>query len=224
MAIYLKSTKDVSMNGVKILTHGLSGAGKTWLCRTLPSPVIISAESGLLTLKDMDLPYIEVGSMSDLRDAYRWATESQEADQFESIALDSISEIGEVCLSEEKTRQKDGRAAYGEMNEAVAKVIRSFRDIKGKHVYMSAKTEKIQDDKGRILYGPSMPGKTLTNQLAYWFDMVFALRVETDQETGEKWRGLLCDGDEIWMAKNRGGMLDQWEPADLGEIIKKVAK
>jgi hypothetical protein len=32
-------------------------------------------------------------------EAYRWVTESDEAKHFESIALDSISEIAEVVLN-----------------------------------------------------------------------------------------------------------------------------
>jgi phage nucleotide-binding protein len=223
MAITLKSTKDVAVEGVKILTHAPSGYGKTWLIRTLPTPFIISAESGLLSLSDCDIPYAEVSTIEDVQDVYLWAMQSEESKHFESIALDSISEIAEVVLSSEKSKSKDGRAAYGEMNDIMGQLIRSFRDIKGKNVYMSAKTEKVLDEKGRILYGPSMPGKSLTVQIPYWFDMVFALRVETADD-GQKWRGLLCEGDDIWMAKNRGGRLEKWESPDLGAIIKKVSE
>ena len=221
MAIVLKSTASVAVDGVKILCHGQSGAGKTYLIRSLPTPVVISAESGLLSLSDCEISFIEVNSIDGVREAYRWATESKEAEQFESIALDSISEIAEVVLTNEKAKSKDGRAAYGEMAEIVAQLVRAFRDIRGKNVYMSAKTEKIQDEKGRVLYGASMPGKTLTNSIAYWFDLVLALRVE-HSESGEKVRAIMCEGDDLWSAKNRGGKLQAWEAPDLGEIIRKV--
>lgn len=221
MAISLMNTKDVLHSGVKILVHGNSGVGKTWLCRTLPNPIIISAESGLLTLKDCNLPYMEVKTILDLQEAFKWITESEEGKKFDSVALDSISEISEVVLSHEKSKTKDGRQAYGETNESVAKIIRAFRDIKGKHVYMSAKTEKATDERGRILYSPSLVGKTLSMQIPYWFDMVFALRVE-QKEDGTKWRGLLTETDDIWTAKNRGGYLDTWEAPDLGKIIGKI--
>jgi hypothetical protein len=222
MAIQLKNTAQVALDGVKILVYALSGAGKTWLNRTLPNPVIISAESGLLSLQDQELPYIEVATLADLRDAYKWATESEEAKGFESISLDSISEIAEVILNAEKKTSKDGRAAYGATNDTVAELIRAFRDIRGKHVYFSAKCEKVQDEQGRLLYGPSMPGKTLTQGLPYYFDLVLALRVEKDQESGAQYRILQAETDGLWAAKNRGGKLEMWEQADLGEIIKKV--
>ena len=227
MAVQLKSTKNVATDGVKILVHAPSGYGKTHLIRTLPNPFIISAESGLLSLGDCDLPYAEVQTIDDVKEVYEWIVRSEEAKAFDSIALDSISEIAEVVLSDEKNKPTkdgkgvDGRAAYGNMADIMGQLIRAFRDIRGKNIYMSAKTEKVQDERGRILYGPSMPGKTLTNGLAYFFDFVFALRVETGED-GAKWRGLLCDGDDIWMAKNRGGRLDTWEAPDLGAIIRKV--
>lgn len=50
MAINLRNTNDVSINGVKVLVYGQAGAGKTHLIRTLPHPVILSAEGGLLSL------------------------------------------------------------------------------------------------------------------------------------------------------------------------------
>lgn len=214
MAIKLQSTKDVHTNGFKVLVYGDSGVGKTTLIKTLPKPVIISAESGLMSLKDMDIPYYEITSLNDLYEAYQACVDSD----FESIALDSISEIAEVVLSYEKKQTKDGRQAYGAMNDKLADLIRAFRDIKGKNVYMSAKLEKAQDEMGRVLYSPSMPGKTLTQNLPYYFDLVFALRAEKDED-GNIQRALQTDTDGLWRAKSRGLALEFWEPADLGRII-----
>lgn len=131
MAISLRSTKDVHTNGVKLLVYGQAGAGKTSLIPTLPNPIVLSAEGGLLSIRDANVPYIEVSSMSDIQEAYKWLTESDEAKQFESVALDSISEIGEVVLNYERKQTKDPRQAYGAMAEQVADLIRAFRDLSG---------------------------------------------------------------------------------------------
>lgn len=222
MAINLRSTATVHSNGVKILTYGLSGVGKTHLIQTLPNPVIISAEGGLLSLKGADIPYIEVSDVAGVHEAYRWLTESEEATKFDSVALDSISEIAEVVLSTEKKRSKDGRAAYGETNDVMGELIRAFRDLPRKNVYFSAKAEKMQDETGRILYAPSMPGKTLSQGLPYYFDLCLALRMDKDAD-GNTVRALMCETDGLWMAKNRGGSLEPWEAPDLGAIIAKVS-
>ena len=221
MAINVKTTGSLSANGVKVLCYGAAGAGKTSLIKTLPNPIVLSAEGGLLSIQDADLPYIEINDMATLQEAYKWLTESADAKGFQSVALDSISEIAEVVLNAEKKATKDPRQAYGAMQEQMADIIRAFRDIGGKNVYMSAKLEKAQDEQGRMLYSPSMPGKSLTQGISYYFDLVLALRVEKDAE-GNTQRALMCDSDGLWLAKDRSGKLAAWEAPDLGAIIAKI--
>jgi len=218
MAINLKKTGSMSANGVKLLVYGQAGAGKTSLIKTLPMPIVLSAEGGLLSIQDADLPFIEITSMENLKEAYVWLTETTD---YKSVALDSISEIAEVCLNYEKKVNKDPRAAYGAMQEQMADIIRAFRDLPGLHVYMSAKLEKTQDEMGRVLYAPSMPGNKTGQSLPYFFDEVLALRVEKDGD-GNTQRALMCDSDGLWSAKDRSGKLSTWEAPDLGAIIAKI--
>jgi phage nucleotide-binding protein len=220
MAINLKSTSASGTNKVNLLVYGASGAGKTTLIPSLPSPVILSAESGLLSISGSDIPYLEITDLASLGEAYQWLTESEESKQFESVAIDSISEIAEVVLSHEKRIAKDPRQAYGAMQDQIAGLIRTFRDLPEKNVYMTAKLEKQQDEMGRVLYSPSMPGNKTGQQLPYFFDEVFALRVEKDE--ANTYRALLTDSDGIWQAKDRSGKLNAWEEPNLGAIIKKI--
>lgn len=220
MAVELKRTKDVQVNGIKMLVYGQAGAGKTTLIKTLPNPIIISAEAGLLSLQDADLPYIEVNTMDDLKEAYGWLT-SEEGEEFQSVAIDSISEIAEVVLNHEKTVAKDPRQAYGEMLNQTQELIRAFRDLQGRHVLMTAKLEKTNDEMGRVLYSASMPGNKLGQALPFFFDEVFAMRIEKDSE-GDVQRSLQCVADGLWQAKDRSGRLDAYCEPDLGEIIKKI--
>src|SRR5574343_442996 len=221
MAINVKTTGSLSANGVKVLVYGQAGAGKTSLIKTLPSPIVLSAEGGLLSIQDADIPYIEISDMDTLKEAYTWLTNADEAKDYQSVALDSISEIAEVVLNAEKKATKDPRQAYGAMQEQMADIIRAFRDLPGRHVYMSAKLEKTQDEMGRVLYAPSMPGNKTGQQLPYFFDEVLALRVEKDSE-GATQRALMCDSDGLWLAKDRSGKLESWEAPDLGAIIAKM--
>jgi hypothetical protein len=163
---------------------------------------------------------LEITSMADLMEAYEWLN-SGDAKKFQSVALDSISEIAEVCLNSEKKTAKDPRQAYGAMQEQMADVIRAFRDLPGRHVLMTAKLEKATDEMGRILYSPSMPGNKTGQSLPYFFDEVLGLRVEKDAD-GVSQRALMCDSDGLWIAKDRSGKLSTWESPDLGEIIRKI--
>lgn len=221
MAINLKSTNTIAADGVKILVYGPAGAGKTTLTTTLPNPVILSAEGGLLSISDADIPFVEIRSMEELRESYVWLKESDESKGFKSVAIDSISEIAEVCLAFEKTRNKDPRAAYGELQTTMAEMVRAFRDLPNRHIFMSAKLDKVQDEMGRILYSPSMPGQKAGQALPYQFDVVAALRMEKDSE-GVIQRALMLESDGLWQAKSRIKSLGAWEAPDLGAIIGKA--
>jgi hypothetical protein len=86
---------------------------------------------------------------------------------------------------------------------------------------MSAKLEKTQDEMGRVLYAPSMPGNKTGQALPYFFDEVLALRVEKDGD-GATQRALMCDSDGLWLAKDRSGKLDAWEAPDLSAVFAKI--
>lgn len=220
MAINLQTTQGLSAQGVNILVYGHAGAGKTSLIKTLPNPVILSAEGGLLSISDTATPFVDVTDMSTLLEALEWAKGSEEAKRFDSFALDSISEIAEVVLTHEKAEAKDPRQAYGALQDAMSYIVRAFRDLP-KNVYFTAKCEKTSDETGRLMYAPSMPGNKLAQSLPYFFDEVLALRVEQDED-GKTQRALLTASDGTWQAKDRSGRLGDWEAADLGEIIKKI--
>jgi len=222
MSIDLKNTSGLASNGVKILAYGESGAGKTTAVATLPSPLVLSAEAGLLSLAGKEIPYIEIDSMAMLHDAYRFiASDADAMKSIESIAIDSISEIAEIVLSAEMKNTKDPRQAYGAMIDQMGDVVRAFRDLPGRHVYMTAKCEKQQDDLGKLLYSPSMPGKKAAQALPYFFDEVLAIHIHKDAE-GTTHRMFMTGSDGLWLAKDRSGKLDIWEPVDLGALIEKI--
>jgi phage nucleotide-binding protein len=212
----IKRTRDISSNFVKILVYGAAGSGKTRLSQTLNNALIISAEGGLLSL-DADMAYVDVASMSDLWSAYEMASRGG----YDSVVLDSLSEIAEIVLSHEKKTTKDGRAAYGNLNEKFIEICRGFRSLP-MDVYMTAKMDREQDESGRMLYSPAMPGKTLSREIMYQFDEVFCLRKEIDSETGESMSALMCVTDGVYQAKDRSGACELWEAPDLGAIIEKI--
>lgn len=223
MALKFSTTdKEAKSNGVKILTYGESGVGKTTLCATAPAPIILSAESGLLSLGGFRIPVIKIEKFEDLNEAFKWVTESKDAVHFQTICLDSVTEIAEVVLANAKKSAKDPRQAYGELIDKMNVVIKGFRDIPGKNVYMSSKMEYAKDElTGAMKYGPMMPGSKLGQQLPYLFDEVFRLGVFKTTKN-EQYRALVTQPELQYVAKDRSGKLDAIERPDLNHIISKI--
>lgn len=239
MAIQLQSASQLAaLHGVKCMVYGRAGLGKTMLTATAPYPVLISAESGMLSLKkeniervwgvgtegiSYDIPVIEIKTISDLVEAEVWARTSQEAKNFHTICIDSLTEIGEVVLSNAKGQVKDPRQAYGELIEKMTTTVKAFRDLKGKHVYMSAKEERSKDEAtGVTLAGPAMPGSKLGQQLPYLFDEVFHLGKAKDQASQQDYRYLRTQPDFNYDAKDRSGALAELETPHLGYVFSKI--
>ena len=225
MSVKLTTTGQAAKeNGVKCLVYGTAGSGKTTLSATfgdIPT-IVISAEAGLLSIKDSDLPVIEITSVHDIEEAFTFLTTTNEGQQFKSIVVDSISELAETLLIAEKANTKDGRAAYGETNTKMMEMLRAFRDLQGRHVLFISKLEKVKDEMtGAMLYGPSMPGARLGQAIPYLTDLVFAMRLEKDAD-GNTQRWLQCQPDFSYVAKDRSGKLDAFEQPNMREVIRKV--
>jgi hypothetical protein len=226
----LISTRNAGVDRLKVLVHGPAGAGKTYLASTTGNhnrTMVLSAEAGLLSLREFEINAVEIGSLEDLKRAYAWVRagcpldgDDHSEDQFEWIVLDSISEIAENCLASMKAKFSDGRQAYGEMGDLMMKLLKSFRDLPY-HVVMTCKQERAQDVSGMMMYGPSLPGKMLTQNVSYLFDEVLALRVNVDDE-GKPVRFFQCQRDNQYDCKDRSGSLNLIEPANLKAIWTKI--
>jgi hypothetical protein len=238
-AQWTTTSKAAVSHGVKALVYSPSGAGKTLLCATAPRPCILSAESGLLSLSrrniervfgvdtpgiTYDIPVMQVTNLLQLRDAFNWfANPANNARQhFDTICLDSITEIAEVMLKTYKSGKADARQAYGDLLENMLEAVKQFRDLPGWNVYFSSKMEPMKDEAtGMVKYGPMMPGSKLSPQLPYLFDEVFCLGIGTTQQ-GAKYRYLRTDQDLQYIAKDRSGLLDEIEKPDLSHVIRKI--
>ena len=219
MEIKKTSTAAIA-HGLKVIVHGPAGSGKTRLCATtgdLENTLILSAEAGLLSLRDYDIDCIEVDNFAKLREAFSYLKTGDH--KYTWVCLDSLSEIAEVCLSAEKAKTTDGRKAYAELADVMFNLIRGFRNLP-MNVYMSAKQARIEND-GSLVYSPLMPGRQLGMGLPYLFDEVFAMRVAKNDE-GKIVRYLQTANDGYYDAKDRSGALDLMEKASLSYVQDKI--
>jgi len=218
MAMKLCTTAQAAEEGIKILVHAPSGFGKTVLCSTVDSMIIISKERGLLSLRGHNIPAIQVTTLDDVKEAYRFVRDHPEGRKFRWVAVDSISDIAETVLLSAKSGAADPRRAYGGMAEQMVQLITDFRDLPGRNVLMTCKQELSEG-----MYRPALPGKILTDgtySVAYYFDEVFALHViDVD---GRQVRALQTGASKTHIAKDRSAVLEFWEPANLAHIEQKI--
>lgn len=223
MPIKVTTTKQ-SADSVNLIVYGDSGVGKTTLCSTAPRPIVISAERGLLSLADFDIPAIEVKSIAELDEAYDWCIANQ--DKYDTICLDSITELCEICLAEQQAKYADGRKVYGELQSEMPLKIKKIRDIPKKHKLFIAQMDRFEDAySGISTFKPAMPGKFLVRKAPFWFDGVLALRIgEMRKEDGstEEYRYLQTQPDLQYHAKDRSGKLNKVERPNLKMIINKI--
>ena len=222
-------------NGVKILVYSQAGMGKTVLCATAPKPILLSAESGLLSLSNKNLirifgennpsvtyniPTIPIKSYMDFQQAYHWVSRNLNQGYFQTVCLDSLNEIAEICLANIRVTVKHGQQAYGELLDQMLIAIKNFRDLNC-HVYVTCKLDRKEDAGNGLLHQPLMPGRQLALQLPFIFDEIFYMTMGTTDK-GEKYRVLQTSPDAMYEAKDRSGCLDMYELPDLTNIIRKV--
>ena len=225
----VKSMKDIHSDGVKALIYAESGSGKTSLAATLDlkKTLVISFESGLLSLLDEkgceDIQYVEPQDLGDLKDVYdALKNDPKFAAKYDTIFIDSLSEISEMMLAALKldptvyTGMKDNMKLYMIAQEKMIGIAKSFRDLKGFNVFMTALAATQTTNMVEKLV-PSMAGQKLATKLPPLYDFVFYLNVDSDGT-----RKLITQPTNSITAKSRSRKLESAETPNLGAILKKI--
>lgn len=219
---FFTTDQEGANHGVKALVYGDAGRGKTWLCGTAPGAFIISAEAGLLTLRNKTIPGARANTFDDLKKIREWLIKEGKANGIQTVCIDSISEVAERCLSAEKAKTKDPRQAYGEMATRTIDEVKAYRDLAGFNVLITAKQSAVKDEVlGTLKYQPTAPGQQVGPQLPYLFDLVMHADVGADN-AGKQYHYLRTQSTFQITAKDRSGALDEIEYPDFTNIVTKM--
>lgn len=218
-------TDEVGHYRCFVLTYGRPGVGKTHLIKTAPGPFVLSAEGGMLTFKKFAKEGLRIPFWTiDCFDRVKWALDEllkPEYNHIQTVCGDSITEICAVCLREQKRIFAHGQKAYGEMGDMMETVLSLFRQYP-KHVYLTAQEEVYPAEDGLMKAGPSFPGRMLKAGIGYIPDFVFRAEIITNPQTGERSHWLRCHPSNQTEAKDRSGLLGQYEYPDLSHIFTKA--
>lgn len=227
MALVLKNTKESEESKVKVVVYGPAGVGKTSLAKTCPAPLLLSMESGLLSLKGENVTYLDIKSADELEEALE-AVKGPGGEPFKTVILDSISELSHIIRKEEENNpanksdkgKDNGFKVYSSIAARTIDILMKFRDL-DKHVVLIAQERQKTSDNSISNIIPQLEGHQAGERLPYLFDLVMCMRY-ADEVTKAGERYLQTCGDNIRVAKDRSGRLDPVEAPDLGAIFAKV--
>lgn len=220
--------------GIKVVIYGGPGSGKTPLVNTAPAPVLLVTEPGMLSMRNSPIKHCRVAeTYAEITDFMVWFFKSAEARQFQTLAIDSISNVAEIILAEALAKEKHGKKAYGTMSEKVMQICNSLFHMPEKHIVLIAKQGFAENGKQTIIQGgevsyepimqkrPFFPGKDLNVKIPHLFDSVFHLGEAVVPGQPKPVRALRTKEITEVFARERSGLLSELEPPDLGAIFKK---
>lgn len=220
--------------GVKATIFGGPGSGKTPLMNTAPRPVLLVTEPGMLSMRTSNIPAWEAYSSQLVTEFFDWFMKSREASNFDTLCIDSISNIAEIILAEELAKVKHGMKAYGNMSERVMKICNDLYYMPQKHIAMIAKQALVENGRqtvlqgGEVIYEPIMqkrpffPGKDLNVKVPHLFDNVMHLGEVVMPGMPKPVRALRTKEIPEVFARDRLGNLAEIEQPDLSLLFAKA--
>lgn len=224
----------VQRYGVKSVLFGAPGCGKTPIAATAPRPVILVTEPGLLSMRGCNAPAWEAYDVKKIVEFFDWFFKSKDSSQFDTLVVDSFSNVAEIILKEEESKQKHGMKAYGEMARRVYDLANDLFYMKQKHIILIAKQGLVENGRqtiiqgGEIIYEPVMqkrpyfPGKDLNVKMPHLFDNVLHL---ADVQISGQPRPVKAfrtkESPEVF-ARSRSGNFNEFEPADMNALFSKA--
>ena len=220
--------------GVKATIFGGPGSGKTPLMNTAPRPVLLVTEPGMLSMRGSTIPAWEAYTPALVVEFFEWFMKSREASNFDTLCIDSISNIAELILADELAKVKHGMKAYGNMSERVMKICNDLYYMPQKHIAMIAKQATVENGRqtilqgGEIIYEPIMqkrpffPGKDLNVKVPHLFDNVMHLGEVVMPGQPKPVRALRTKEIPEVFARDRLGNLAELEQPDLSLLFAKA--
>lgn len=222
--------------GIKCLINGQSGVGKTRSAISLKEegfkPIIISAESGVLSLAGSSLPMIDISRddngkeiepkdrVKRLAEVFQWLKQGQK--EYDTVFLDSLTEVNACLMAYLDDKYKDSKDTlkkFGDNMTIMTRLAKEFRDLPY-NVVLVALSEIEKDDIGRRFTTSSVVGK-VAQHLPSFFDEVFNLQVAEDEKKNAVVR-FQCRSSQDIVCKDRSGKLFMYEPYNLGKIFRKI--
>ncbi|NQY43919.1 MAG: AAA family ATPase, partial [Legionellales bacterium] len=181
--------------------------------------IIISAESGLLSIKDVEIDVIEIETYNDLCKALKWIKTNE--NNYENIFIDSLTEIGQIIFNELQPKYDKSKTfqLYKDYETSLIAVLKALRGTSEYNIWLTALDKSIENGIN-IEVSIDLIQKSLAKRIPALFDEV--LYMNTVEHEGELKRIIATDNSVVDFAKDRSGKLSKYELPDLNNITKKI--
>lgn len=213
----LRPAKDFALRyGVKAICYGPAGSGKTPVAGTAPRPLMLMTEPGMLSMRTSEMATFPAFNIAAINEFFTWISSSKEVSNFDTICIDSVSQMCEIILSDELNKNKDGRKAYGELSRKVMEKLNVLYFMPQKHLFLICKEQNLDGNRR-----PFFPGQDLPVKIPHLFDAVLRLAIHNVPTMGQV-KAFRCIGAYDEAARDRTGNLLEFEPPHFGNLITKA--
>lgn len=170
---------------IKALIVGPPGSGKTLMSSTWKNPLIASAEGGLMSIADRNIPYVDIrdtDSLFHLKLALDQDPDIREqilGFPVDTLVIDTIDEVQKIFVRERLDESKKEALElrdWGWLGEQMRSMIRGFRNLNMNVVMTCHVKESSDSESGRIFYSPALQG-AVADELPGFVDLALLLRV-----------------------------------------------
>ena len=219
-------------NGINMLIYGRAGTGKTRSALTAPKPLLWAIENGLLSLQSEQIPVVQLPIQENINDAvtkkgtYPFACIDDFIDwcvkqtQYETIIVDSLSELTTVIFSYYSEVEKNIQRAYGLMADDVIKWIKKLYYAKCNTVLICKEKTINRGTKENPIeaFAPSFAGQLTATELSHLVDYILRIDKKAFQVNGkfEEYNVFCTQNKSNYAARDRSGKLAEYELVDNG--------
>lgn len=221
-------------NGVKCMVYGKAGVGKTPLAATMSRPLILAAEDGLGTVAHANIPFIRITTRQDLKNYQAWLSDARNLANYDWIVLDSLSNLTQVIFTEIMKSMptcKEPRKFYGELTDCIVPFLQTLFGLAKNVMVIAWQGDENTPAGAFVRHLPVTKGQAIANYCMHFFDMTLHMALHQVQQTQ-------LDGSvqtvtlpylqtrefNYIFARDRTGKLDNFEPADMTQLLNKLTR
>jgi hypothetical protein len=177
---------------------------------------MLACEPGMLSMRGSTVPTFQAHTGAAIEEFFKWFNISNERKNFDTLAIDSVSQMADIYLQEAQKTNSHGKAAYGDMAKKVMSHLRPLFFTENIHTYLIAK-EGTKDG----MRWPYFPGQQLLTEVPHMYDFILYLGIQNVPGMGNI-SAFRCNQTLDVLARNRTGNLNDYEEPHFGKLIQKA--